>query len=219
MEKLFSESDRKRIEEAVAAAERRTAGEIVPFVVARSDRYEVAMWRGAALVSLVAAAAVLVVLQFYQGWGFTWLHTAWGPLFVVLVASVAGAALGAFVAPVQRLLAADVMAQRVHLRALEAFVEEEVFATRDRTGILLYLSILEHRIEVVGDTGINRLVNEDDWAEVVTRVRDGIRQGRPGEGLVQAIGLCGSLLERSGVALRPDDTNELPDALRFRKPS
>src|SRR5690606_1021582 len=157
MERLFTEADRQRIQEAVAAAEQRTAGEIVPYVVDRSDRYEVAMWRGAALAGLVATAVVLVVLQLYRGWGLAWLHDAWGALLVVLLASVAGGLLAMSVPALRRRLAGEeVMARHVHQRALQAFVEEEVFNTRDRTGILLFLSLFEHRIEVMGDAGINR---------------------------------------------------------------
>jgi len=217
MEKLFSEADHQRIQEAVMAAEQRTSGEIVPYVVPQSDRYEVAMWRAAAALSLLAALVVLAVLQFYQGWGMTWLHDPWGPVLVLLAASLLGAVLGAFVPAVKRLFARDVMVTTVHQHAWQAFVEEEVFNTRDRTGILIYLSLLEHRIEVVGDVGINRLVKPEEWAEIVARIQQGIRSGRPAEGLVEAIEMCGHLLERSGVTIRPDDTNELPDALRIRR--
>lgn len=216
MHNLFNETDRQRIAEAVAAAEGRTSGEIVPYVVEASDRYEVAAWRGAALTGLVASAAVLTVLQIYEGWGLGWLHMAWGTLLVVLGAGLLGGLLAAYVPPLKRLLAGQTtMARHVHQRALQAFVEEEVFSTRDRTGILLFISLLEHRIEVVGDAGINARVEADEWVEVVAEVREGIQKGRPAEGLITAIDHCGRLLERQGVALRTDDTNELPDGLRF----
>ncbi|PSQ68554.1 MAG: hypothetical protein BRD26_08095, partial [Bacteroidetes bacterium QH_1_64_81] len=94
------------------------------------------------------------------------------------------------------------------------FVEEEVFDTRDRTGILLFVSLREHRIEVVGDTGINQQVEADDWAEVVTRIRRGIQNDNLTEGLVEAIERCGRLLEEKGVDIRPDDENELTDTVR-----
>jgi putative membrane protein len=100
---------------------------------------------------------------------------------------------------------------------MKAFVEEEVFATRDRTGILLFISLLEHRIEVLGDTGINEKVDTDEWVDVVLHIREGIRQGKLAEGLVEAIGMCGKLLERGGVTLREDDINELPDKVRLRE--
>ena len=96
------------------------------------------------------------------------------------------------------------------------FVEEEVFDTRDRTGILLFVSLFEHRIEVVGDSGINDKVEPAEWVEVVDLVRAGIRRQSLADGLVQAVERCGDLLHRRGVEVRPDDTDELADDVRVR---
>lgn len=215
MESLIERLDEDRIQEAVRQAEERTAGEIVPVVVPQSDSYEVALWRGAAALILLVLAAVLLFFQFYEGWGFGWLFAPWSIALLVLGAGTIGGLLARYVYPLQRaLVGADRLDETVHQRAMQAFVEEEVFDTRDRTGILLLVSLLEHRIEVLGDTGINQRVQPDDWAEVVTRIRTGIRNDNLTEGLVDAIGMCGRLLERKGVNVRPDDENELSDAVR-----
>jgi putative membrane protein len=215
MQTLIDQLDEDRIREAVQQAEERTAGEIVPVVVPRSADYEVATWRGAGFAVLGALTAVMLTLQFYDGWGLGWLYTPWGVVLAALGAGTAGALLAAYVPPLQRLLAGDDrLDETVHRRALQSFVEEEVFATRDRTGILLFVSLREHRIEVLGDTGINEQVEPDDWAEIVARIRRGIRNDNLTEGLVEAIGMCGRLLERRGVNIRPDDTNELSDTVR-----
>ncbi len=216
MEKLFTPSDLERIRAAVAEAEGRTSGEIVPFVIDRSERYEVAVWRGAVLLALAALAVTTFVHQFYEGWGMAWLFTGWGTALVVLVAGTLGALLAAFVPPLKRTLAgADLLTRMVHRRAMQAFVEEEVFNTRDRTGILIFVSLFERRIEVLGDAGINARVSPEDWVAVVLRIREGIKAGKPAEGLIEAIAMCGKLLERKGVEIRPDDSNELPDSLRM----
>lgn len=215
MEKLLATLDEDRIRDAVAAAEQRTAGEIVPYVVPRSDDYDVAIWRGASALAVVALGAVLLFVQFYQGWGFGWVYTSWGAVLIALLGGTLGAAATAAIRPLRRWLAgADRLDRTVHHRAMRAFVEEEVFNTRDRTGILLFVSLLEHRIEVLGDTGINQRVEPDDWIGVVERIRTGIQNENLTAGLVDAIGMCGDLLESSGVAIRPDDTNELPDRVR-----
>lgn len=215
MERLIDRLDEGRIREAVRRAEERTAGEIVPVVVPRSDDYEVAQWRGAAALVLLVLTALLVFFQFYDGWGFGWLFAPWSVATLVLGAGITGAFLARFVYPLQRfLVGGERLDETVHRRAMQAFVEEEVFDTRDRTGILLLVSLLEHRIEVLGDTGINQYVQPDDWAEVVARIRRGIRNDNLTEGLEEAIGMCGRLLERRGVNVRPDDDNELSDAVR-----
>ncbi len=215
MKEWLSSEDLERIRQAVAEAERRTSGEIVPYVVPRSDTYEGRAWKGAGIAAALALAFTAVVFQFYEGWGLAWLHTGWGAATLTLAAGMVGGLLSAFVAPLGRVLAGrECMTRTVHRRAMKAFVEEEVFATRERTGVLIFVSLWEHRIEVIGDAGINARVSTDDWTDMVARIRDGVRSGCFADGLIDAIGMCGALLEGSGVERRDDDSNELSDALR-----
>lgn len=216
MIRLFTDDDRERIQEAVAAAEGYTSGEIVPYVVEDADEYPVATWRGVAYGVLLGLVPPALVFAFYTGWGLAWMHTGLGVALMAVLGGVLGGLLATFVRPLKRLLiGSDRLTRAVHRRAMQAFVEEEVFKTRDRTGILLFVSLFEHRIEVVGDEGINAKVEADDWVEVVARVRRGIVEKKPGEGLVEAIALCGDLLRRRGVEIRDDDTDELPNRLRL----
>ncbi|WP_263786459.1 TPM domain-containing protein [Salinibacter grassmerensis] len=215
MDTMIDGLDQDRIRDAVGRAEERTAGEIVPVVVPRSDDYEVAVWRGIGAATLLVLTGVLLTLQFYDGWGLGWLFAPWGVALSVLVAGTVGGVLTRYVYPLQRLLVgSDRLDETVHRRAMQAFVEEEVFDTRDRTGILLFVSLREHRIEVLGDAGINQQVEPDDWADVVARIQRGIQNSNLTEGLVEAVEMCGSLLERKGVEIRPDDENELTDSVR-----
>lgn len=218
MKTLFTEAEHQRLQEAVAAAEGRTSGEIVPYIVPASSRYRHVVWKGASFGAVVSLALVMLFFQFYQGWGFAWLHTEWGAALVALVAGSIGAVVTAYMPAVRRLLVGEgAMIDATHRRAMQAFVEEEVFNTRERTGILLFVSLFEHRIEVLGDSGINQQVSADDWVDVVDSIRAGIKQGELAKGLIEAINRCGALLEQSGVEIRPDDTNELPDSVRLRK--
>jgi putative membrane protein len=215
MDTMIDRLDLDRIREAVSRAEERTAGEIVPVVMPRSDDYTDAIWRGTGAAVLLTLMAVMLTLRFYTGWGLGWLFAPWGVALSVLAAGTVGALLTRYIYPLQRLLAgSERLDETVHRRALQAFVEEEVFDTRDRTGILLFVSLREHRIEVLGDTGINQHVEPDDWAEVVARIRRGIKNDNLTEGLVEAVEMCGRLLERKGVDVRPDDENELTDTVR-----
>ncbi|MEM6286164.1 MAG: hypothetical protein AAF845_03315 [Bacteroidota bacterium] len=213
---LFTEAEREAIRAAVAEAETRTAGEIVPYVVGRSGTYDIAVWRSASACALLAGALALGVAWTYDGWSLTWLYSAWAMALVMAVGGSLGAAL-ALVPAVRRWLAGPArLDERVHRRAALAFIEEEVFDTRDRTGILLFVSLFEHRIEVVGDVGINAKVEPHEWAEVVDLIRDGILTRSLADGLVAAVDRCGDLLHRRGVEIRPDDTDELPDDVRVR---
>ena len=213
----FTDAEREQIRRAVEEAEKQTAGEIVPYVVVQSGRYEIAAWRGGALGALVAAAVALSAAWANDGWGMGWVYTAWAMALVMTLGGIAGATLAWFVRPLRRFFAGPRrLAERVHLRARAAFLEEEVFSTRDRTGILLFVSFFEHRIEVLGDAGINRAVAPEEWAEVVERLRRGVRAGRLAEGFVDAIAMCGELLHRRGVGIRDDDTDEISGDVRVR---
>jgi putative membrane protein len=97
---------------------------------------------------------------------------------------------------------------------MEAFVAEEVFNTKDRTGILIFLSLLEHQVLVIGDSGINAKVQQAEWDSVVHTIVEGMKAHKPADGLIAAIRQCGELLHREGVAIKPDDKNELSDKLR-----
>jgi len=215
VESFFSRADLEEIEVAVHEAEGTTAGEIVPFVVSRSDHYEAAAWKGATLGAFLAVAAAAVAHQLGGFWGSFLL--AW-ILLPALVGGAVGFAGVALIRPLKLWLAgAATVDRRVHQRAAAAFVENEVFRTKERTGILIFLSLFERRVVVLGDSGINARVQQHEWNAVVAAIVKGIRSGQPGAALASAIRRCGELLTRRGVAIRPDDTDELPDQLRMRE--
>lgn len=214
---VLTDADRERIREAVDHAETQTAGEIVPYIINRSGRYEIAFWRGAAAGALLAGALGLLIAWLYDGWGLGWLYSAWGMALVMSLGGVLGPVIVGLIPALRRLMAGHGrLTGRVHRRAEAAFLEEEVFQTRDRTGILLFVSLFEHRIEVIGDAGINQAVAQEDWEEVLDRIRSGIKSGKFADGLVEAIRMCGELLHRRGVGIREDDEDELSDEVRIR---
>ena len=209
----FSQSDLDRITEAVRAAESKTSGEIVPYFVIQSDDYSIARWRGGVAL---AALAVLVTLAF-QMMSKTWLP------FGVL--ELSGAIVGAFILGIllvravpqfrRLMLGHALMDHRVSQRASVAFLSEEVFKTRERTGILIFLSFFERRVIVLGDSGINAKVVQSDWQEIVHTIIKSVKQGKPADGLIDAIRQCGDLLQQHGVERLRDDTDELSDSLRI----
>lgn len=214
MTPLFSDADRQRIAHAVETAESTSNGEIVPYVVVRSAPYAAVPWRGGvfgavAATSIAALARTLpaaVVPAFHQDVLTVLFVVGWGLLVAVAASRI----------PLLLRWTAgqSMMRHAVHQRALQAFVEEEVFATRDRTGILLFVSLLERRVEVLADAGINARVPDDDWHNVTERVRIGIANGQLADGLIDAVQQCGQLFARHGFDPGTDDRNERPDHLR-----
>ncbi len=212
LDDLFSDSAQERIREAVNQAEVRTSGEIVPYVVGSSDTYAAALWLSALFGAMLAPLLALFAYQRLEIWGL--------PLAVWMITPVlAGAAVGylaALTIPGWRrsLIGEATLDRRTQRRAAVAFLEEEVFKTRDRTGVLVFLSLFEHRVVVMADEGIDRAVEAGEWQRIVDHVVAGIREGRPSDALVEAIRECGELLELHKVASQPDDTDELSDELR-----
>ena len=212
---LHEPGNAQRITDAVKQAEGGTAGEIVPYVVSYSDHYEEAMWRGGFLCTTL----VLVGILAFRSFTAIWLPQGLTPILLsVLLAQGLGMTLVFFVPSLKRLFAGPALLERrVTQQAKEAFVAEEVFNTRDRSGILIFVSFLEHRVIVMADTGIDSKVPQSQWQEVVQLIVDSIRAGKVADGLVAAIGRCGELLRQHGVSIRPEDANELADTLRIRK--
>jgi putative membrane protein len=210
---LFSQSDLDRIGEAVRAAESKTSGEIVPYFVDQSDDYSVARWRG----GVVLAGIVMVAFLSFHILSKTWIPFGLLELSGSLVgAFLLGVVLVRAIPSIRRLMLSHArMDHQVSQRASVAFLSEEVFKTRERTGILLFLSFFERRVIVLGDSGINAKVAKKDWDGIVQTIVKSIKQGKPADGLVDAIRQCGELLQKHGVERGRDDTDELSDALRI----
>ncbi|TDI69443.1 MAG: hypothetical protein E2O84_02610 [Bacteroidetes bacterium] len=216
MDDLLSKEEHRIIEEAVAEAESRTSGEIVPYIVGRSSRYRESGWKAAVQFGFIASAIIFGMSIFYEGWSFAWLFSFTGSSTLILSSALIGYTLARWVPAIEKhFISGSAMSEAVRLRALQAFVEEEIFSTRDRTGILLYISLLEHRVEVFGDSGINERVQPEDWAHVIEDVLFGIKSDSLGAGLAKAIKRCGDLLVENGFDVRSDDENELRDGVRL----
>ena len=209
--RFFTPADLAAIEAAVREVEARTAGELVPYAVGQSDAYARAAWTAATLGALGGGLVAALVHTLGHEWGLD-------PALWMALPPASGAALGwlAVVAvPGLRraLVPAEVLDHRVRQRATAAFVAEEVFRTRDRTGILLFLSVFERRVLVLADVGIAARVAQREWDEIATAIAAGIRRGAPGPALAAGIRRCGELLA-TRVPVAPADRDELPDQLR-----
>jgi putative membrane protein len=210
----FTDAELEAIRAAATKAERGTSGEVVTYLVGRCDDYESTWWQAATLGALLAAITASLVHALSERWGGSVL--LWWALPPALGAT-AGYALGRFVPAVRRALAdPQELEHRVQQRATAAFVEEEVFKTRDRTGILLFLAMFERRAVVLADEGIHRLVDTSEWKGLCDRLAAGVKAGRAATALTAAIDECGTLLRERGVAARPDDVDELRNEPRLR---
>ncbi|HEY0111984.1 MAG TPA: hypothetical protein VGB59_02400, partial [Allosphingosinicella sp.] len=102
--------------------------------------------------------------------------------------------------------------RRVRRRAVELFKAGTDRRTKGRTGVLLYLSLLEHRAEIVADEAIHSKVDADVWGEAMAVLIEELKAGRPGEGVARAVEKIGAVLAEH-LPPQPDNPNELPDRL------
>jgi len=216
---ILTQQQKERIQRAVEDAEKKTSGEIVPYIVKRSDFYWEAFFKGALSFNMIS---LLIFFTIYElqvlGYIPTW--SSWDVLlslpFVIsltIIFTVVGFVIN-YIPFVRRLFAGKkLIDERVFSRAKEAFLEKEVFATRNRTGVLIFISYMEHRVVVLGDSGINQHVTQKDWEEVVNLVISGIKKHDVALGIEQAIEKCGELLQKAGLAIAVDDVNELSNEI------
>jgi putative membrane protein len=193
-----------RIETLIADAERRTAGEIVVVVVSACDAYAFVPWR---LGVLLAATTLAGLSLFLPG----------VPLPALLgaqaLALLGGLGLGRLPAVRHSLVSDAEQDARVAERARRAFAEHGLGRTRARTGILLFVALLEREVVVLADEGIHRALGPDEsWEEVVEHVLSGVRQGRPAAGIEAAVRRCGEILA-THVPPAPVDSDELRNSV------
>jgi putative membrane protein len=214
--------DHELVTAAVAAAETRTDGEIVVIVAAKSDSYHDVGLHYAVLAMLLVPAVWGVLPQSTIDWGLG-LVLGWnqqltrGALMTILFVKLAGAFLVvryllAWIPLRMALTPRATKARRVRRRAVEYFRAAADERTKGRTGVLLYLSLAEHRAEIVADDAIDAKVKPEVWGEAMAALVREVKADRPGQGMAAAVSIVGTVLAehfpKTGA-----DTNELPDRL------
>ncbi len=212
MAEKLSKQDKIRIKEAVQKVEKTTSGEIVAFFVEKSGNYI-----ETALISTVFTAISFIfitnVLSYFWLLPFKISIFDFGLYLISLMLIVF--LITYFINPLKRILTRkEKKVNTVHSKALEAFVNEEIFNTKDRTGILLFISSFEHQVEIITDKGINKFLKNEERNELINLIIKGIKTNNVAEGIIQAIHLYGNLLVKAGFEIKPDDINELPDDIK-----
>ncbi|WP_370310203.1 TPM domain-containing protein [Sphingobium abikonense] len=222
MQLHLTQSDHDLVSAAVAEAETRTSGEIVTIVARRSDSYhDVGLsWAAAAVfIALALMAAFPAHLRaFLSMLLLDWEHELadWklltGLLGILILKFLVVRYLLAIM-PLRMLVTPKATkARRARRRAILLFRTAAEARTRGRTGVLIYISLDEHRAELVADRAINEKVSPDAWGDAMATLVDALRQDRAGEGLAAAVAQVGAVLA-AHFPREADDINELPDRL------
>ncbi|MDA8134082.1 MAG: TPM domain-containing protein [Desulfobacteraceae bacterium] len=205
---FLSHGDREKIIQAVREAEQGTAGEIVPMVVSRSYSYPMADIIGGGVLALPAALALsrFINTRFWISDPDHWIFMGILTLCFVSFHQACKRILW-----LKRLFISQrEIEEEVDEAATLHFFREGLQQTRERTGILIFISVFERRVRVLGDQGITEKVSKDQWDRIVHIITDGIRQKNQAEAVCLAVKEAGRIL-RTHFPMGPHDRNELKD--------
>jgi putative membrane protein len=206
MERFISKADRDKIDACIREAESHTRGEIVVMVVPASYHYPMADLLGASAFSFPAAVALTPALGglFWAGHSNLWVFLGvLLPLFLVFHEAVKR---------VHKLKRCFISGKEMESEVQEAahiqFFRKGLYRTAEETGVLIYISVFERRVWVLGDRGINAVIPEAHWKGVVTTIVQAIKDRQPAEGICQAVGEVSKILQDK-FPIRPGDQDEL----------
>lgn len=199
---FISDKDAERISEAITKAERTTSGEIVAVIAEQSSRYEHIQFLWAALLALIVPWPLI---------HFTWMNVQL--IFLIqLIVFFALLALAWHPKVRMALVPKSIANANARRRASEQFIAQNLHTTAGRTGVLVFVSIAEQRVEIIADSGIDAKVAKGTWQGIVDSFTREIAAGRPVDGFVHAIEQIGTLLSEH-FPPGSIDPNELPDHL------
>jgi putative membrane protein len=203
MRPILSKKERESLASLVAEVEKRTAGELVTVVLRKTESYAAFRIGWSAALAFVAAGVVHLA---WPSWPAQEVLGAQA-LFALACVGILGWP------PLLRIFVPHWAKQRaVEQRAKQLFLDQGVTETRDRSGVLIFLSEFERRVVVLGDRGIHEHLGNATWETLVADLVFAIRSGKPAEGLQRIITRLGQELSAK-FPPRADDTDELPNAV------
>jgi putative membrane protein len=217
----LSAEDHAKVSAAIAAAEAKSDGEIIAIAADQSDAYHDVGLHYAVLVLFLVLAFFAIWPHQLELWWTRLMGWTAEPSMRQLLTLLLGFALLKFLVvlyilkwrPLRLLLTpGSTKTRRVRRRAVMLFKTGAERRTIGRTGILIYLSMAEHRAEIVGDEAITAVTTPETWGEAMAALIKDVKDGRPGDGIVAAVGLIGEVLA-THFPKTSEDSNEIPDKL------
>ena len=211
-------ADLDSIKRTVAEAEKTTTGEIALAAVPQSDSYSFVEFFAALCLAFVSFFVMLLFAN--PIWGLLE-KLFWYPSPPLLAAVIGLAVISIttvffFLMNIpffDRLIIPNrIKEKRIYARALQHFMECGIYKTAERTGILVFVSVLERRVFVIADCGIAEKVAQTEWSEVCRIITDGFKSGKTAQAFCEATARCGIILSQH-FPNRAENPNEYPDGL------
>jgi putative membrane protein len=203
-ENFFSKEEKERIERTTREVECCTIGEVVVMVVDRSDEYR----DGEAMAGIAAGSLLSLAIT-----GIFFNASMW---FFIPLAFLFFYPFRIIFRRFHLLRTAFLGARRkehaVRRRAINAFHEKGLTRTKEHTGVLFFISLLERKVWVLADKGIHKKIGQETLNKFAAEVSGGIAKGRACDSLCDAIKEAGKLLAKH-FPKTEDDKDELPDTV------
>ncbi|HEX4408979.1 MAG TPA: TPM domain-containing protein [Xanthobacteraceae bacterium] len=197
----FTKEDHEAVSAAIRDAEQKTSGQIVCVLAHSSSNYSYVPILWASVLALLAPWPLIYFTQ-------------WSVQRIFLVQLIVFIAVGVLFSllPLRFLFVPRaVQRARAHRAAVEQFVVRGITRTKNRTGVLIFVSLAEHYARIIADDGIAAKVNNSEWQNAIDALTAHMRDGRIAAGFIAAIGRCGNVLAEHAP---PDASgNQLPDRL------
>jgi putative membrane protein len=196
----LTEHDRACISAEIKAAEALTAGEIYVVINRENEPYRAVSILWGSLVALV----IPWPLHLLTYWPTTNILVAQVLAFVFVSVLISHPAVH------YRFVPRALSAERARKNAIAQFMAHGIHLTENRTGVLIYVALVDRCVEVVADAGINSKVAQSEWDELAAHIIRAARAEQLLHGILTAIKYAGTLLARH-FPTSPNDRNELPD--------
>lgn len=197
----------EQIRKEIVKAEKKTVGEIVPMVLERSDAHPQAEW--------LAALSSLLIGSIFLAGVLPWDHPLYLLALQLLLGGV-GFGCARALPDFKRFFISERRAtEMAEEQAFQEFHKLGLHETEERTGVLIFVSLLEHRVVVLGDEGVAAKVPTEHWARTDHSILEGIRRGSLRIGLIEGIRRTAEVL-RDSFPWREGDRNEIPDRVVVR---
>ena len=216
----LTEEELKNISNAVKNAEKNTSGEIATAIIKESSTYAYFELAFAVIVGGVYFLGLILFSKPIESWleSLFWSYSS-NYLLIFTGFSLFGVIgityLITNIPVIDRLIIPKkIQKSRVQQRAMRHFIESGTCYTKDRTGILIFISEMERRVILIADKGISDIISQDRWNNIVSTVTSGIKSGNISTSIIAAVTECGQILSKE-FPIAADDTDELSNDIQI----
>ncbi|MCQ3829548.1 TPM domain-containing protein [Microbulbifer elongatus] len=199
---MLNAQEKRQLAETIKAVESTTDAEVVTVLARQSDNYLYISTLWAAFIALLIAPLMQFLpwwIEYQQAFTLQWI------LFIALAVLFRWRPLTMWLVPKK------VKFWRAANLARRQFLEHELHSTKDRLGLLIFVSQAEHYVEILADRGLAEQITNERWQEIVENFIREVKKGKTGEAFVHCVEKCGELLQEAAPATVIK--NELPNHL------